>query len=121
MNGVSETINDIRRALLHDFGYVLGLDAPDRNGQTVTAIMNSPRSDLDRLQPDDIAGIRSLYSPCIGDCGGDGHVTVDEILTLVNLALGNPGMCPHGSPGCVVPDVALILQAVNNAINGCSV
>jgi hypothetical protein len=54
-------VNDIRRVLLHEFGHVLGLDHPDLNGQTVSAIMNSQESDLDRLQPDDIAGIRSLY------------------------------------------------------------
>ena len=26
---------------------------------------------------------------CIGDCNGDGRVTVDEIITAVNIALGN--------------------------------
>ncbi len=52
---------DIRRVLLHEFGHVLGLDHPDENGQTVIAIMNSHVSDLYQLQPDDIAGIRSLY------------------------------------------------------------
>jgi len=57
----STAINDIRRVLLHEFGHVLGLDHPDLNGQTVQAIMNSQESDIDRLQPDDIAGIRAIY------------------------------------------------------------
>lgn len=52
---------DIRRVLLHEFGHVLGLDHPDEHGQSVAAIMNSRVSDLDRLQPDDIAGIQFLY------------------------------------------------------------
>ena len=30
-----------------------------------------------------------VSGPCIGDCNSDGQVTVDEILTMVNIALGN--------------------------------
>jgi len=52
-------LNDIRRVLLHEFGHVLGLGHPDAQG--VRAIMTSQESDIDRLQPDDIAGIFSLY------------------------------------------------------------
>lgn len=54
-------VNDIRRVLLHEFGHVLGLDHPDLNGQRVVAIMNSQESNLDRLQADDTAGLRSIY------------------------------------------------------------
>jgi hypothetical protein len=59
---------------------------------------------------------------CTGDCDGDGTVTVDEILTLVNIALGNADAtaCPNGIPSGAQVDVALILTAVNNALNGCS-
>ena len=52
---------DFRRVALHEFGHVLGLDHPDDQGQSRTAIMNSRVSDLDRLQSDDIRGIRALY------------------------------------------------------------
>ncbi|MFI5398904.1 MAG: hypothetical protein ACHQ9S_25520 [Candidatus Binatia bacterium] len=64
----------------------------------------------------------TVLEPCIGDCNGDGHVTVDEILTMVNIALGNaqPSACPDGIPSGGQVNVALILQAVNNALNGCS-
>jgi hypothetical protein len=57
---------------------------------------------------------------CIGDCDGKGTVTVDEVLTLVNIALGNaqPLPCAQGIPSGVEVDVALILQAVSNAMNG---
>jgi hypothetical protein len=57
----NRVINDIRRVLVHEFGHVLGLDHPDANGQSVIAIMNSRESDLDRIQPDDISGLFSLY------------------------------------------------------------
>jgi hypothetical protein len=56
---------------------------------------------------------------CVGDCDGSGVVTVDEILTLVNVAIGNGGTCPGGLPGGVTPDVPLILQAVNHALTEC--
>ena len=55
--------------------------------------------------------------PCVGDCNGDGAVTVDEVLTMVNIALGNaqPSVCPSGGAA----DIALIIQAVHNALTGC--
>jgi len=52
---------DFRRVALHEFGHTLGLDHPDDAGQTVPAIMNSQISDIDNLQPDDIAGVQALY------------------------------------------------------------
>jgi ELWxxDGT repeat protein len=58
-------------------------------------------------------------SPCVGDCNGDEQVTVDEILTLVNMALGNGGTCGQGAVVGDVPDITFIVQAVNNALDGC--
>jgi hypothetical protein len=59
---------------------------------------------------------------CTGDCDGSGEVTVNEIITLVNIGLGNaqPSACPHGVPSGTEVDIALIIQAVNNALNGCA-
>ena len=60
--------------------------------------------------------------PCVGDCGGDKQVTVDELLTMVNIALGSTAVseCMAGDPG---GDGAItieeILAAVNVALNGC--
>jgi len=61
--------------------------------------------------------------PCVGDCDGTGSATVDELVTLVNVALGNaqPSACPHGVPSGADVDIALIIQAVNAALNGCGV
>jgi CSLREA domain-containing protein len=62
-------------------------------------------------------------SACVGDCNGDGHVTVDEILTMVNIALGNE-ICSACGAANVCDDLVItvdeILTAVNNALNECS-
>jgi hypothetical protein len=60
---------------------------------------------------------------CVGDCHEDGQVTVDEILMMVNIALGNTAVsaCPAGDPNAddqVTIDE--ILTAVDNALNGCA-
>jgi hypothetical protein len=61
-------------------------------------------------------------TPCVGDCDGKGQVTVDEILTMVNIALGNTPIsaCEAGDAnhdGQITVDE--ILTAVNNALDGC--
>jgi hypothetical protein len=59
---------------------------------------------------------------CAGDCNNDTFVTVDELITLVNIALGSADFsaCPAGD---VNHDVQItideILTAVNRALNGC--
>jgi len=67
-------IHEIRRVLAHEFGHVLGLDHPDERGQAVEALMNSSESAIDRLQPDDISGIFSIYpnTPPAAGTGGAG-------------------------------------------------
>jgi hypothetical protein len=64
----------------------------------------------------------STPRPCVGDCSGNSQVTVDEILTMVNIALGNTPVttCEAGDAnhdGQITVDE--ILTAVNNALNGC--
>jgi len=61
---------------------------------------------------------------CGGDCDDDGHVTVDEILTVVNAALN--GVSPETSR-CTAGDINHdnhvtideILLSVDHALNGC--
>jgi hypothetical protein len=64
---------------------------------------------------------------CMGDCDGGSTVTVNEVIVLVNMALGRQtqlAACAHGIPPTIsdpsLVDVALIIQAVHHALNGCS-
>lgn len=59
---------------------------------------------------------------CVGDCRGQGQVTIDAILLMVNIALGNEAIsfCPPGDAnhdGTITIDE--ILAAVDNALYGC--
>lgn len=59
---------------------------------------------------------------CVGDCGGDVAVTVDEILAMVGIALGSipVDVCPRGDgngDGEITVDE--ILTAVQHALVGC--
>jgi hypothetical protein len=57
-------VYDFIRIALHEFGHAAGLLHPDESGQEVTSIMNTGQNSLmlDRLQDDDMAGLRHLYS-----------------------------------------------------------
>lgn len=59
---------------------------------------------------------------CAGDCNGDGEVTIDELLTMVNISLETQavGTCTAGDSnhdGAIT--IEEIIAAVNNAANGC--
>lgn len=58
---------------------------------------------------------------CAGDCAETHTVVVGGLITLVNIALGNAqsSACPNGIPTGTRVDVALLIQAVNNALSGC--
>jgi hypothetical protein len=63
---------------------------------------------------------RPARAACLGDCNGDCQVTVNEIITIVNIVLGNLdiSVCPRGS----LPDIPVIsdiIQVINNALLGC--
>jgi hypothetical protein len=59
---------------------------------------------------------------CLGDCNGDRQVTVNELITMVNIALGTAQLptCPAGDANADdTITVNEIIAAVNNALNSC--
>jgi hypothetical protein len=65
---------------------------------------------------------RAPAQTCVGDCDSGGQVTVDEILTMVNIALGDTSIsaCDAGDTnGDNQITIDEILTAVNNALRGC--
>ncbi len=66
--------------------------------------------------------VRSVPAqPCPGDCNGNGEVTIDELITLVDLALGtSDASCPNGDGnGDETITINELLEAVNAALRGC--
>ena len=59
---------------------------------------------------------------CSGDCNADGAVTVDELVRLVNTALGQTPAesCANGIPTGTPVDVSFLVRAVNKALTGCT-
>jgi len=60
---------------------------------------------------------------CVGDCDGNGMVTINDLILGVNIALGFQPVsaCPAFDPdggGTVTVDE--LIQGVNNALNGCA-
>ncbi len=76
-----------------------------------------------RMTPTPTATPTATPIPCAGDCNGDGTVSVDELVTLAGVALGNipasaclPGDSNHDER----ISIDEIVAAVNHAVAGCS-
>jgi hypothetical protein len=77
---------------------------------------------LQVCSPPTLAAPASMPLSCVGDCDGDGTVTVDELMNGVHITLGALPLiaCPpfdYNRDGWVAIDE--ILSAVNAALNGC--
>jgi len=60
---------------------------------------------------------------CVGDCGGTGTVAINNIITMVNIALGNSNVsaCSAGDAnGDGEITINEIIAGVNNALSGCN-
>ena len=109
-DGLLGTGNHIVTPDLSHGRHVITLTATDREGSSATASVT-------------IEVAAATPPPeCVGDCRSDGAVSVDELLVMVSVALGN---VPTAS--CLVGDadrdgqitVDEILKAVNHALIGC--
>lgn len=60
-------------------------------------------------------------STCVGDCDGDGSVSISELIAGVNIALGTQPLsrCPAFDPDGGGVAISDLVTAVNNALDGC--
>ncbi|HVM97482.1 MAG TPA: DUF3604 domain-containing protein [Candidatus Acidoferrales bacterium] len=70
------------------------------------------------------AGFETANAACTGDCNGSGDVTVDELVAMVNISLGNAELsaCAAGdrdASGSITIDE--IVAAANNAVGLCPI
>jgi DNA-binding beta-propeller fold protein YncE len=97
--------------------------AQDLAGATTVAVSPDSTSVYVAAQFDDAVAHFQVAARCVGDCDGDGEVTVDEIVRGVGIALGeqNLAQCPamdgNGDGEVTVDEIIL---AVSNALAGCS-
>ncbi len=68
-----------------------------------------------------LAAAAPVPDQCVGDCAGDGAVTIDDLITGVNIALGlaDVSTCEAFADGEGVVTIAQLIQGVNNALAGC--
>lgn len=96
--------------------------AVDFSDQTALQAGLSTRSTRSDGLPDERLVDLGYHYPAgaelIGDCDGDGAVTVNELVLAVNIALGNTPLeeCPAASSDGVSVDISDLIQAVNSAL-----
>ena len=61
-------------------------------------------------------------SVCVGDCAGNGQVTIGNLILGVNIILGFAPVsdCPAFANADGVVTIATLITGVNNALSGCS-
>ncbi len=97
----------------------------DNSFNGVAGFAAGPGYDLTTgLGTPDVAALVGAFAapPCAGDCNGDGVVTIDELVTGVEIALGVTPVAQCAAldaNGDGVITVDELLQAVHNLLNGC--
>jgi hypothetical protein len=93
--------------------------APPVDGVTTLRFVYSVCNYDSGCDGDDVEVTVQPPPACLGDCDGSGAVVVNELLSLVDLALGGDGPTTCGTGrGRVV--VSQLVAAVANALLGCS-
>ena len=67
--------------------------------------------------------VAQTAAACVGDCNGDGVVTINELIVAVNIDLGlaEASACPAFNCDCgLEPPFCCGIRAVNNLLYGCT-
>lgn len=97
-------------------------------GLTTADLNNDSKPDMAtaNLEDGSVSVLLNTSGPvtagCTGDCNAGHDVTVDELITMVNIALDTAQVsaCPAGDKdGDGTITIVEIIAAVNNALNGC--
>jgi len=122
------TLLDTHQVITNGALYTLALSADGRfvvvssDGEVVIADATFTPLNRLRILTGSWAYAAIVPPRCSGDCNSDGQVTVDEILKMVNIALGNTPVTACGAGDTNqdgVITVNEIITGVNNALNGC--
>ena len=95
--------------------FVLGTPEPENNAGQVGAL-----GQCGGVEPTATPTSTPIVAgDCVGDCSGDGMVAINELILLVNIALGSApaDQCPVDCRDGV--DISCLIRAVNNALSGC--
>lgn len=97
------------------------VDPADAANRATAAV--SPQLDGALTGPDVVDfAVPTARPTCAGDCNRDGKVTINELVTAVNIALGSQPltMCPSlDTSGNGRAEINEVIAAVNHALNGC--
>ncbi len=106
----------------YEISYVLRADAGYAASQTYTSVMTNIAPAENTVTPTPRATATPVPNACVGDCDGNGVVAVDELISGVNVALGElpVGVCLDfdADHDCRI-SVDELVRGVAGAMNGC--
>jgi len=121
MRLVSSTRSDASGNFLESNTYTYDAASNITQRVQVVAVTETPTPGATETPSVPVSTPTSQPSGCAGDCNGDGQVTIDELITLVNVSLGEaPLACPSADlNGDGTISIDELMVAVNNALLGC--
>jgi YVTN family beta-propeller protein len=107
---------------IHPNGHTIYVTYRDDMGQSYLAEVDAATNAITDAIPVPYAGGVTLVNGCAGDCDASGQVTIGEIITSVNVALGYTAVqaCPtvdRNGDGRVTIDE--LIRSVQTALDGC--
>lgn len=96
--------------------------SPTRTGTRTPTPSPTPTNSATPTNTPTVTRTPTTKPSCIGDCGGDGQVTVEELVEGIAIALGlrNVGSCPlFDANGDARVTVEELVSAIAAALNGC--